>query len=158
MARGRPIEQGGHVPRTADDGDPFVARALRGADLAAHRGLAELVEWVLVGELRSDRDHRLADGLEDVCGGAAGLDEAVPPALAVGLAGGAGELAEGVSADRCREVGGPLGGFLRGVAGFGGFGVVARLRLGHALLRELREQPLALARARARAGTRRRGR
>ncbi len=111
MARGRPIDEGGHVPGAADDGDPLMTRAFRGADLTAHRRLAEFVEWVLVGELRSDGDHRLADCLEHIRGGAAGLDEAVPPALAVGLAGGSGELAEGVGADRGREVSWFLRGF-----------------------------------------------
>ena len=69
VARGRPIQEGGHVPRAADDGDPLEALALRGADLAAHRRLAELVQRILVGELGADGDHRFADCLEHVrCG------------------------------------------------------------------------------------------
>ncbi len=74
-------------PRAADDGDVFVARALRLADRLAHPRLALQVGG-LGGLCFAQGGDEVDDGAEDLRALVAALELFLPPEFAVGIAGG----------------------------------------------------------------------
>ena len=98
----RPRGQGGRVPGAADDDDALAALALGGPDRAPHVRLAQQLARRVVGPRRAQLAHRLLDGGERGRGAVAQLDDVLPPALRVRVAGGGGERGEGVAARPAR--------------------------------------------------------
>ncbi len=96
----RPLQRG-HVEGPADHRDPVVAGPAGGADPAAHVRLALPVAQARPAVLAQHR-HRLGDGRERrervlAVGGAAVLDDVLPPALGVVVAGRLGEPGDRVA-------------------------------------------------------------
>ena len=84
------------MPGAADDRD-VLGLLVGGADRLAHVGLAALLGRVVLGERLAQRAHRLGHGLERVAL-AARLDDVLPPALGVPVAGDLGERGQRVRA------------------------------------------------------------
>jgi len=123
------------MPRAADDGDALEALLARCPQALAHVGLALRLAGFGRGFVAAHLGHRLGHGGEDAGVVAAFLDPAVPPALAVRVAVGTGEVVERIAsrAARC----GFLGGFNRRL----GFRLVQRQRVRARQVDEPRRDP-----------------
>ena len=89
--------QRGHVPRAAHHGDPFVPVGDRPADHLAHVRLALGLAQCRRRAPAADRGHRLGHRIERRRAVAAVLDDVVPPALGVGIAGGRGQRGQRIA-------------------------------------------------------------
>ena len=97
-AAGPGADERGRVPRAAHHRHVLRPGLRRRADLLAHVGLALLLARVVVRERLAQRLHRLGDRLERAQALARGLDDVLPPALGVPVAGDLGQRAQRVLA------------------------------------------------------------